>query len=230
MRRATTAGGPGGETAERSDGRGGEITVAIVGNPQMEDISAPDPRAVHRRDRASRSTTRCSRRARCARSSPATSAAAGQQFDVVMIGMYEAPQFGSNGWLLDLTPLRRGRRVLPARRRHPDRAQRAVGRRQAVRGAVLRRVVVPDVPQGRPRRGRPDDARPADVGPGGGDRPRSRQRRDGRHLPARQAGLGRPRRVVHDGAQHVRRHVVVGQRRTAPSARRRSTSPSSRRR
>ena len=30
--------------------------------------------------------------------------AGGQQFDVVMIGMYEAPQFGQNGWLTDLTP------------------------------------------------------------------------------------------------------------------------------
>ena len=30
--------------------------------------------------------------------------AGGEQFDVVMIGMYEAPQFGANGWLVDLTP------------------------------------------------------------------------------------------------------------------------------
>src|SRR4029453_18443538 len=29
--------------------------------------------------------------------------AGGQQFDVAMIGMYEAPQFGSNGSLVDLT-------------------------------------------------------------------------------------------------------------------------------
>ena len=31
-------------------------------------------------------------------------AAGGQQFDVVMIGLYEAPQFGQNGSLVDLTP------------------------------------------------------------------------------------------------------------------------------
>jgi sorbitol/mannitol transport system substrate-binding protein len=30
--------------------------------------------------------------------------AGGRQFDVVMIGPYEAPQFGANGWLKDLTP------------------------------------------------------------------------------------------------------------------------------
>ena len=81
--------------------------------------------------------------------------AGGEQFDVVMIGMYEAPQFGVNGWLIDLTPLRRGRRGLPARRPDPDGPRRALGRRQALRVTVLRRVVVPHVPQGRARRGRP---------------------------------------------------------------------------
>ena len=34
--------------------------------------------------------------------------ASGQQFDVVMIGMYEAPQFGVNGWLTDLTAYAEG--------------------------------------------------------------------------------------------------------------------------
>ena len=29
----------------------------------------------------------------------------GKQFDVMMVGMFEAPQFGSAGWLTDLTPL-----------------------------------------------------------------------------------------------------------------------------
>src|SRR5207247_7877495 len=31
-------------------------------------------------------------------------AAGGRQFDVAMIGMFEAPQFGRNGTLVDLTP------------------------------------------------------------------------------------------------------------------------------
>ena len=75
-----------------------------------------------------------------------------------------------------------------------------------------------------------DDAGAADVGPGRGHRPQGRLARHGRHLPARQARLGRPRRVVHDGAEHLRRHLVVARTRTARSARRRSTSPSSRRR
>ena len=32
-------------------------------------------------------------------------AASGRQFDVAMIGAYEAPQFGKDGTLVDLTPM-----------------------------------------------------------------------------------------------------------------------------
>ena len=81
-----------------------EINVAIVGNPQMEDIAKLTPelftaktgitvnysilgegdlREVTTRDVAS----------------------GGSQFDVMMIGMFEAPQFGAAGLLEDLTPL-----------------------------------------------------------------------------------------------------------------------------
>ncbi len=81
-----------------------EINVAIVGNPQMEDIAKLTPelftaktgikvnysilgegdlREVTTRDVAS----------------------GGKQFDVMMIGMFEAPQFGASGLLTDLTPL-----------------------------------------------------------------------------------------------------------------------------
>jgi sorbitol/mannitol transport system substrate-binding protein len=83
---------------------GKEINVAIVGNPQMEDIAKLTPdlftkktgikvnysilgegdlREVTTRDVAN----------------------GGKQFDVMMIGMFEAPQFGAQGWLTDLTPL-----------------------------------------------------------------------------------------------------------------------------
>ena len=54
--------------------------------------------------------------------------AGGEQFDVVMIGMYETPQFGVNGWLVDLTPYATGRRVVPGRRPDPVRAVGTVGR------------------------------------------------------------------------------------------------------
>ena len=90
------------ETTKPDEAR--EINVAIVGNPQMEDIAKLTPelftaktgitvnysilgegdlREVTTRDVAS----------------------GGSQFDVMMIGMFEAPQFGAAGLLEDLTPL-----------------------------------------------------------------------------------------------------------------------------
>jgi sorbitol/mannitol transport system substrate-binding protein len=83
---------------------GGEINVVIVGNPQMEDIAALTPDlftaetgitvnySILEEQTLREIVTR-------------DAAAGGEQFDVVMIGMYEAPQFGANGWLTDLTPL-----------------------------------------------------------------------------------------------------------------------------
>jgi sorbitol/mannitol transport system substrate-binding protein len=90
-------------TGGSDSGEGGEITVAIVGNPQMEDISALTPDlftaetgievnySVLEEGTLREVVTR-------------DVGGGGQQFDVVMIGMYEAPQFGENGWLTDLTP------------------------------------------------------------------------------------------------------------------------------
>ena len=82
---------------------GGSINVAIVDNPQMKDIAALTPKlfteptgikvnyTVLDEGTLRQVTTR-------------DVAAGGRQFDVAMIGMYEAPQFGSNGSLVDLTP------------------------------------------------------------------------------------------------------------------------------
>ena len=123
-----------------------------------------------------------------------------------------------------------GRQRVPVRR--PDRvgAQRPVGRRQALRVAVLRGVVVPDVPQGRPEEGRRHHARQPDLAGGRGHR-RARSTRPTWPASACAASrAGRSRRLLHDGAEHVRRHLVVRERRTARSTRRWSTSPSSRRR
>jgi sorbitol/mannitol transport system substrate-binding protein len=103
---AKTTTAAGGSTVEGGSAPAGETTinVAIVGNPQMEDIAKLTPelftaktgitvnysilgegdlREVTTRDVAN----------------------GGQQFDVMMIGMFEAPQFGASGWLNDLTPL-----------------------------------------------------------------------------------------------------------------------------
>jgi polyol transport system substrate-binding protein len=97
--------GSGGSPATKSEG--GSLNVAIVDNPQMKDIAALTPKlftsetdikvnyTVLDEGTLRQVTTR-------------DVAAGGQQFDVVMIGMYEAPQFGSSGSLVDLTPLAEG--------------------------------------------------------------------------------------------------------------------------
>jgi sorbitol/mannitol transport system substrate-binding protein len=84
-------------------GEGGEINVLIVGNPQMEDISALTPdlfTAETGIDVNYSVLEETSLREIVTRDI----GGGGEQFDVVMIGPYEAPQFGANGWLTDLTP------------------------------------------------------------------------------------------------------------------------------
>jgi polyol transport system substrate-binding protein len=83
------------------------IRVAIVGNPQMEDIAKLTPSlftaktgikvrySVLEEGKLREIVTR-------------DVGAGGRQFDVVMIGPYEAPQFGSSGLLKDLTPYAKG--------------------------------------------------------------------------------------------------------------------------
>ncbi len=81
-----------------------EINVAIVGNPQMEDIASLTPElftaetgiAVNYTILEEQSLREIVTR---------DVGAGGEQFDVVMIGMFEAPQFGNNGWLVNLEPL-----------------------------------------------------------------------------------------------------------------------------
>ena len=75
--------------------------------------------------------------------------AGGRQFDVVMIGPYEAPQFGASGLLKDLTPYAKRDASYRYKDVHPGGPERALGEREDVRLAVLRRVVVRHVPQGR---------------------------------------------------------------------------------
>ncbi len=93
----------GGDTAATTGdgGEGGSLNVAIVGNPQMEDIANLTPEfftaetgieveyTILEEQTLREIVTR-------------DVGAAGEQFDVVMIGLYEAPQFGENGWLEDL--------------------------------------------------------------------------------------------------------------------------------
>jgi sorbitol/mannitol transport system substrate-binding protein len=81
----------------------GTVTVAIVANPQMRDIQKFT--SVFERDHPGikiRYVTLPENEAR-ARITQDVATKAGQ-FDVVMIGTYEAPIWGRNGWLTNLTP------------------------------------------------------------------------------------------------------------------------------
>ncbi len=131
----------------------GTVTVAIVANPQMRDIQ--ELTEEFERDHPDikvRYVTLPENEAR-ARITQDVATKAGQ-FDVVMIGTYEAPIWGRNGWLTDLTPYARADReydvddLMPAVRKGLS-----VGE-QALRRPVLRRVVVPHVSQGPVRAGR----------------------------------------------------------------------------
>jgi polyol transport system substrate-binding protein len=91
------------DTAAEDTGDGGEITVAIVGNPQMEDIAALTPE-LFTADTGITVNYSILEEGTLREVVTRDAAAGGDQFDVVMIGMFEAPQFGSNGWVQDLTP------------------------------------------------------------------------------------------------------------------------------
>jgi sorbitol/mannitol transport system substrate-binding protein len=108
---ATACGGSGGATtAPGATADGGtaatgdrSLNVAIVGNPQMEDIATLTPElftaetgiAVEYTVLVEQTLREIVTR---------DVGVGGEQFDVVMIGMFEAPQFGANGWLVNLTP------------------------------------------------------------------------------------------------------------------------------
>src|SRR5919197_5265332 len=99
-----TGAGAGGGTGE------GTVTVAIVANPKMRDIQRLT--SEFERDHPKikvRYVTLPENEAR-ARITQDVAAKAGQ-FDVVMIGTYEAPIWGRNGWLTDLTKYARDDRA-----------------------------------------------------------------------------------------------------------------------
>ena len=81
---------------------GKTIRVAVVGNPQMVDIAKLTPSLFTKKTGINVKFTILDEgklREIVTRSSGSGS----KQFDAVMIGMYEAPQFGRIGWVRDLT-------------------------------------------------------------------------------------------------------------------------------
>ena len=202
--------GGGDDDSSEGESGGGSINVAIVGNPQMEDIASLTPELFTEQTGINVEYTVLEERT-LREIVTRDVGAGGQQFDVVMIGMFEAPQFGRNGWLVDLTQYAAGDAdynvddLIPAVRdglsvdgglyAAPFYAESSflMYRKDVLDAAG---VTMPDAPTW-------DEV--AEIA-------RGRHRRDGRHLPARQARLGRPRRRLHHRAQHVRRHLVVARR------------------
>ena len=108
------------ESADESAAEGDRsINVAIVGNPQMEDIASLTPELFTSETGIDVNYTILEEQT-LREIVTRDVGAGGEQFDVVMIGMFEAPQFGANGWLNDLntfaadTPEWNGDDIIPA--------------------------------------------------------------------------------------------------------------------
>src|SRR4051812_47377182 len=85
-----------------SGSKGGSINVAIVDNPQMKDIAALTPKLFTAKTGIKVNYTVLDE-GTLRQVTTRDVAAGGRQFDVAMIGPFEAPQFGQQGTLVDLT-------------------------------------------------------------------------------------------------------------------------------
>jgi sorbitol/mannitol transport system substrate-binding protein len=86
-----------------NNAKGGTINVAIVDNPQMKDIAQLTPSLFTAKTKIKVNYTVLDETT-LRQVTTRDVAAGGKQFDVAMIGPYEAPQFGRDGTLVDLTP------------------------------------------------------------------------------------------------------------------------------
>jgi sorbitol/mannitol transport system substrate-binding protein len=102
---ATGCGGGSSNSSSGGSGSsgGGSLNVAIVDNPQMKDIASLTPSLFTKKTGIKVNYTVLDE-GTLREVTTRDVAAGGRQFDVAMIGMYEAPQFGKNGSLVDLTP------------------------------------------------------------------------------------------------------------------------------
>src|SRR5215216_3225753 len=104
---AVVVGCGGGSNSSSSGGSpatkgGGEINVAIVDNPQMKDIAKLTPSLFTAKTGIKVNYTVLDE-GTLRQVTTRDVAAGGRQFDVAMIGPFEAPQFGQQGTLVDLT-------------------------------------------------------------------------------------------------------------------------------
>jgi sorbitol/mannitol transport system substrate-binding protein len=87
--------------SDRSN-RGGSIDVAIVDNPQMQDLAHLTPSLFTAKSHIKVNYTILDN-GTLREITTSDESAADRRFDVVMIGPYEAPQFGKDGHITDLT-------------------------------------------------------------------------------------------------------------------------------
>jgi sorbitol/mannitol transport system substrate-binding protein len=110
---ATGCGGSSSKSKSSSGGtpasgtKGGSINVAMVDNPQMKDIAKLTPSLFTAKTGIKVNYTILDETT-LRQVTTRDVAAGGKQFDVAQIGAFEAPQFGQNGSLVDLTPLAQG--------------------------------------------------------------------------------------------------------------------------
>jgi sorbitol/mannitol transport system substrate-binding protein len=101
---AWTAGCGGAKHKARESNRGSSINVAIVDTPNAEDLARLTPSLFTRRSHIRVSYTNLDEGTlRDVITSDLTSRS--RQFDVVMIGPYEAPQYAKDGYISDLTSM-----------------------------------------------------------------------------------------------------------------------------
>jgi sorbitol/mannitol transport system substrate-binding protein len=93
--------GCGGDDDNGGGGSGGSINVAIVDNPQMKDIAKLTPSLFTKKSGIKVNYTILDE-GTLREVTTRDVAAGGRQFDVVMIGPFEAPQFGKDGFVTDL--------------------------------------------------------------------------------------------------------------------------------
>ncbi len=95
-------GGCGGDDEGGGSTRGGSINVAIVDTPSAQDLAHLTPSLFTKRTHIKVNYTILDE-GTLREVTTSDVAAGGRRFDVVMIGTYEAPQFGRDGYITDLT-------------------------------------------------------------------------------------------------------------------------------
>ena len=167
---AVVSGCGGGNHEARVAPAGGSINVAIVDTPNTQDLARLTPSLFTAKSHINVNYTILDEGTLREVVTSGVSAR-GRQFDVVMIGPYEAPQFGKDGYIADLTPRATSEKAYHLDDVIPSIRKALSYRRQALRVAVLWGVVVPDVPQGCLEGRRHRDARTPHVGAGRGRSP-----------------------------------------------------------